>query len=233
MSVIIRPITMAGSPPISAAFADSFNRASGNPGTSWFQGIRGNSGGSPFLWSTADIGASVIAGGQCLRWTPQGQANPTTILKAVLIPVRNITAIANKNAFVQATFIGNAGVAAERFTSGIGVLMRTDEDTGYVLECIPQIPVTTLQRINQGVITNITSVGASANGDIVRLSYVISPTQIDFTVTKNGVVVFTATDNSASRLTVGTTGFFVRGGGGAIPSNGFAEWKDFSTGLGT
>lgn len=234
MSVIIRPITTTGGgAPLLAGFSDTFVRASGALGTQWVQASHSVTNPPPTEWQDANIGASLTDGSQCLRWLPVGAGNPTCVLSGFAFPLPNYQAIRNRNAFVQCTLVGAAGAALERYNSGIAVQIRGDENTAYCLEALPQINVLQLLRINQSTITLISGVGGGvANGDILRLSFTVSAGQVDFIVKKNGVTVGTFTDNSASRLTVGTTGFWVRGGGGGVPTNGYSEWRNFSTGLG-
>lgn len=224
--------------PLQTQFADTFNRASGFPGSDWIVGISAI---LPFVQPIQveqySIGASTLAPfGQCLRVTPlQSAANPNTDCPGWMIADRVYQNDLNGTSkFTEAVIIQNTGVGVERMNAGISIQHKADENTCYFLECIPSINVMQIGKNVQGTITFPFGALADptvANNDKVSIAVVVSAGQVDFTVRKNDVIVGTKTDATGSRIVTGGMGFWTRGAGGAIP--GIAEWRNFRCGLGT
>jgi hypothetical protein len=224
---------LGGGAPASLFFADNFNRASGSLGLNWFMGGYGF---TPQVQPTSmghmDIGASTLDFAQCARFTMiAAVVNPNTIWHAQSVPVPNYVTLNGRAQFVQVTYIQSNGAGANEMQSGPSVFARVDEDTCYYLELAQASGTTRILRVNQGTLAVVGNLGvAPVNGNVYRMSIVPSAPQNDFTVTINAGAPQNFTDNSGSRLSVGTPGFFCRGAGGTIP--GVAEYRGFFSGPG-
>jgi len=229
-----------GSPPPLRVFSDTFNRASGELGTQWLSGnTLFTPSATPAQGQQYKIGASVLDGLQCLICgSINGAANPNWVLPGFAIPIPAYMGVINRNQFVQATLVTATGAGVERANAGIGCLMafntNTTDFSGYYLEALPQINVLQVGRQIGGTFlfgAPFGTVGGGVvNGDVLRMSADIQAGQVVLTVRKNGTVMATFTDNTASRLTVGVPGVITRGSAGVNP--GRTEFRNWSGGVG-
>lgn len=230
MSVTISPITIAGvGVPAPSSFSDSLIRASGSVGTGWVWGCFPH---TPFVNNI--VGAN-FAIGACLDaiqggiLTFQGVAPANTVWALRAVPPTIFQTVSGKNQFMQATYIGNAGVINN---SSIQFLLacRMDEDTTYALDfnAVGAANQVNLVRKNQSAGTLL--VGGFANlvaNDVIRMSLNYNtPGTVAITVLKNGALLTSFNDVSGSRLLVGVPGM------GADLGSGNHQFRNFSCGLG-
>jgi len=202
---------------------------------------------TPVSWPAYQIGASSIDGLNCFQWGIGGAAAPSQSLLAVLIPHVLTQGVFGKTQFVQCTLLqrsGNAGV--DQFNGGLTVCQSpalaqsiaaiTVGLYGYDLIISSADGTTVLQRA--GILADsgnanlqILGAGTFSTGDVVRLSADLSsPSQVVLTISRNGTVIATVTDNSASQIRTGIPGLMC----GQVIGTGLAksEWRNFSAGVG-
>lgn len=241
MSVTVSPITIAGTPTV-RTFSDTFNRASGEMGTNWLWGNPPfTPAATPAQLQQYTIGVSLLDGLQCMiAGSINGAANPNWVLTGFAIPIPAYMGILSKDQFSQATIVNATGAGAERANGGLSVCAGFNPGGGiagfafYYLEALPQINVLQVGKCVNGTYNFAAPFGAVgggvANGDVLRFAADIQATQVVLTVSKNGSVVGTFTDNTATRLVIGVPGIATRGSGGVNP--GRTEWRNFSCGVG-
>ena len=156
----------------------------------------------------------------------QSQNNPNTVYSVYVLPLAIYSSNYGLNQYVQATFFSEANLSggpALLCTTGFGIAAN-----GYYITRGGFVA-----RVNNNVETDVNGVsfGTFVQGDVMRASVDIQPTQNVFTISRNGAFLATVIDNSASRLTTGSQGFFGFTATGLIVG-AFSRWRNFSAGLG-
>jgi len=154
------------------------------------------------------------------------QNNPNTVYSVYVLPLAIYTSCFGVNQFVQATFFSESNVSA-------GPALLTS--TGFGIEANGYYFTRTgfVARMNNNVETDVNGVsyGTFVQGDVMRVSVDIQPTQNVFTILRNGLLLATVTDNSVNRVITGSPGFFAFTATGLVV-NCTSRWRTFSAGRG-
>lgn len=207
-------------------FSDALTGAGPSLGRNWAQGIFSHTPFvAPFSWGTATIFAAPDLV-NALGWSTGGSAGPNTILSAVAVPVPTYQSLYGRSQFSQATFVNSTGVV-NNATWEVGVMIRLDEEDRYVCTCsVNAANSCRLYRVNQSTFTLLAGgVANPAPTAVIRISAIVSSTNVTLSVTSNGVVILAAVDAAAGRLTAGSPGL------GSEMSSGTYFFRTYSCGL--
>lgn len=198
---------------------------------------------TPFAWPTFSFGSALSGGGGTGLKIGQAQTavNPNYFIPMGVVPVPILNGIRKAQSLYQATkkFIQVTYNANQDNNFGIGWLNFEDRSgTGQggsftiAHDCYEvRVAGGSLTRWNSGAVASTLHAGfAIVQNDVIRLGFDSSTAgQTTLTVSKNGVSQYTFTDNTVNRLITNAIPLLL-GINGA--SSSFAEYKNFSCGLG-
>jgi hypothetical protein len=228
MSVSIYPLIVAGGSPIVTLFSQSGSQAAGPlPAPDWAQNVFTHALVTPIAVIGGKIGTfSDASTGFEIFPVQHSQNNPNTVYSCFVIPINIYQSCYGVNQFVQATFFEQIALSA-------GVALLFTSDSGAAANGYYATKDGFIERVVNNVVTDVNAIsyGVFAQNDVMRVSVDIQTTQNVFTVSKNGAFLATVIDNNASRITVGSPGFFGFTCTGIV-ANAFSRWKNFSAGRG-
>jgi len=215
-----------------ASFVDSMNRANGPLGSNWVAGQEIREGGAPVAFAKATIAASVVDGLQCMKLSTFNNA-VGIVQPTVIIPVQPI-GLLDRSQFVQWTVVRHLRTAGvNNLFAGPTVLTTATSEAvnsnAYIFQLQTPVPQGTLIRRNGTVETGLSAAYAFVDGDILRITAVINPTNVTLQIFINGVLKESVVDSSGSRLVLGLPGLMATSLN--EPSGNYvSEWRNFSCG---
>lgn len=256
MSVLIRPITIAGvggsGAAVAKTFSDTFNRASGTLGSDWITGLWDcqNATVANTMYSTGFAISALFDATQGLKLNqnPNGGGIQNAGQCGFMLPsslgylVKPTSSGLSARQFSQITFYHGALSGGAGFATGPSCLLNFGSGgsvgTCYFININSSAKtigsITGFQNVGLGggtfyVALNLGAV-AIADGDVIRLEVTPSAGSNFIQAFQNGTSIGNTNDNNGSRPTFGTVGVF----GQPFSANlgiATAEYKNFSGGL--